>query len=360
MARNTTKTQLSNTSPNDQAVRGGSQPPVSAWRVRTVVESGIVVVMGAPDTRISRLAELQHGRVARWQLLAAGLSADEIKYRIGIGVLRRVHQGVYAVGHDTPSEHSAEVAALLTCRTRTLVAGLSAAHLWGMRRYEGDVVHVVTHQRFGQRVRPGICAHRTRSMDHLAVHFIDGIPVTSPAYALLDSAPTLSPRELERALDEALSLKIVTREQVVEVVESNPTRRGVRLLRKLNAERLVSNRTDSQGQERVLALIRAARLPEPKADADIGGGFTADFYWPDARVACEFDSFKFHSGRWSWGRDHRKDNHCEHAGIALVRVTWEDLDDHPFEVVSKLARRIEAGLAVSLRGSASGALLRTG
>jgi len=271
-----------------------------------------------------------------------------------------VHQGVYSVAHGTASEHSQEVAALLTCRTRTLISGLSAAHMWGMRRYEDHVVHVLTHAQFGQRLRPGICAHRTNSMDHLAVHFIDGVPVTSPAYTLLDIAPILTARQLEHALDEALRRKIVTRELVAHVVESNPSRRGVRVLGKLVGERLVSNRSHSVGQERVLELIRAARLPEPEGDADIGGDFTADFYWPEARVACEFDSFDFHSGRWSWGRDHRKDNHCENEAIALVRVTWEDLDDHAFEVVSKLARRIEAGLIVSLRSSASGALLRAG
>jgi hypothetical protein len=319
-----------------------------------------VVVNGPPDVRISRLADLQHGRIARWQLLAAGISAEQVKHRLRIGALVRVHQGVYAVGHVTSSLHSEEVAALLTCRTRTLIAGPSAAHMWGIRRHEGDVVHILTHISFQKRVRPGICAHRTRSMDHLAVHFIDGVPVTSPAYTLLDIAPILTARQLEHALDEALLRKIVTRERVAGVVDSNPSRRGVRLLGKLIGERLVSNRSDSVGQERLLELIRAARLPEPEGDADIGGGFTADFYWREARVACEFDSFDFHSGRWSWGRDHRKDNHCEHEAIALVRVTWEDLDDHAFEVVSKLARRIEAGLIVSLRGSASGALLRAG
>jgi very-short-patch-repair endonuclease len=348
---------LSSSRTEDEVLKGVPQTTVSTWRVRTVVESGIVVLGGPPERRIGRLAELQHGRVARWQLLAAGLSAQQITDRLRIGALHGVHQGVYAVGHETSSLHSAEVAALLTCRTRTLIAAVSAAHMWGMCRYDGDLVHILTHESFGRRGRPGVCAHRTNSMDHLAVHFIDGIPVTSPAYALLDSAPYLSRREMERALDEGLSLKIVTREQVAEVLESNPNRRGVRVLGKLVGERLVENRSESQGQERILSLIRAARLPEPLGDANIGGGFTVDFYWPDARVGCEFDSYKFHSGRWSWGRDHRKDNHCEREGIAMVRVTWEDLDDHALEVVSKLARRIEAG---SLRGSAYGAFLRAG
>jgi hypothetical protein len=43
---------------------------------------------------LARLAERSHGVVTRRQLLAAGVTGDEVKHRVRVGALIRVHPGV--------------------------------------------------------------------------------------------------------------------------------------------------------------------------------------------------------------------------------------------------------------------------
>jgi len=52
------------------------------------------------------IARHQHGRITRRQLLHAGADAKRIDRWLADGRLRRVHQGVYAVGHVAPSIHA--------------------------------------------------------------------------------------------------------------------------------------------------------------------------------------------------------------------------------------------------------------
>ena len=51
--------------------------------------------------------------------------------------------------------------------------------------------------------------HRTTHLDRRDVRLRRGLPVTSPERTLLDIAPTLSFRAMERALGEALHLKLI-------------------------------------------------------------------------------------------------------------------------------------------------------
>ena len=51
------------------------------------------------DRLIAELADRQHGVVATWQLVALGLTHDDIGYRAQSGRLHRIHRGVYAVGY---------------------------------------------------------------------------------------------------------------------------------------------------------------------------------------------------------------------------------------------------------------------
>ena len=50
----------------------------------------------------------------------------------------------------------------------------------------------------------GIRVHRVSELDPRDIRRYQGIPITSPARALLEITPDLTDRQLERALDEAL------------------------------------------------------------------------------------------------------------------------------------------------------------
>ncbi len=296
-----------------------------------------MVVQGAPDARVSAIAATQEGRVARWQLRLAGLSDGQIKRRLTRGVLLVQRRGVYAFGHAAGTRHSAEIAALLTRGPGALICAHRAAGMYGFRPMCEGVDLLVPDSRGGGG-REGIRIHRSADTARLAPEYLDGVPVVTPAHALLDIAGDLSPRALELALDEAFSTGRVNRDEVRAVVADHPNRAGAGTLGRLLRQRLVGNPSGSPGQERLLGLIRSAGLPDPEMDAQIGGGFSADAFWRAQRVAAEYDSFRWHSSRSAWARDRRKDRYCAEHGIALVRASDEDLDgDAPFRLVARLA-----------------------
>ena len=72
---------------------------------------------GSLDVLLARLATRQHGTAGRRQLLALGFSRREIECRMQAGRLIRVHQGVYAVGHEALSDRGRAIAALLAAGT---------------------------------------------------------------------------------------------------------------------------------------------------------------------------------------------------------------------------------------------------
>ena len=62
--------------------------------------------------------------------------------------------------------------------------------------------------------------------------------------------------------------------------------------------------TSSEAERRLLELIRAARLPDPRTNVKVGG-HEVDLLWPAQRLIVEVDGFAFHSTRAAFERDRR-------------------------------------------------------
>jgi very-short-patch-repair endonuclease len=297
-------------------------------------------IQGTRSERIAGIARFQRGRISRTQILAAGIAAVTIEHMIATGSLHPKHAGVYAVGHQTEVEFGAETAALLASREGAVLSYVSAGALWKIcppprARTEVDVTVLDGRTRW----TPGIRTHRTRRLERLDVRVHKHLPVTSPARTLLDLADVLRPRQLERALDEALALRLVRLAQVAQAIERLPGRRGARALAALVDPRRPSSRTLNDGEETLLGLIRAANLPEPQVNAPFGE-FTIDFYWPEHKVALELDGYPYHSTRTAFERDRRKDAAFKAAGIDGNRVSYDQIECEPLAVIARVAQRL--------------------
>jgi very-short-patch-repair endonuclease len=202
-------------------------------------------------------------------------------------------------------------------------------------------VHVTIPAERGCPALAGVQVHRSTTIGLADVLVHDGLPVTSPARALLDVAATLPDRDLERLLDEALfALRIVTIAEVREVVARAGNHPGRARLARVLAGRIRSTQTDSPVEEHLLVLIRAATLPEPELQAYVLG-YRLDFYWPALRLAVEVDAYGTHGSPARFEADRRRDARLlTEKAIVVLRLTTAAIEQRPFEAVGVVARAI--------------------
>jgi very-short-patch-repair endonuclease len=287
------------------------------------------------------IAAMQNGRVSRRQLLAAGISDGAIRRRIKRSWLFPRHPGVYAVGHLAPVAFGRETDALLSFRDGAVLSHHTAASLWGLRMAEvsdADPVDVLVPAAWTSR-RDGVRLHRSRSLDDRDTCLRYGLPLTSPARLLLDLAPEVSDRRLELALDQLIVARLVRLADIGELlgrVQRHPGRGKLALLAKHQHGPML---TRSEAEERMLALLRAAQLPEPLVNARLLG-YEVDFYWRAERFVLEVDGFRFHSTRRAFEHDRRKDAALRAAGIDVMRGTWRQLEQEPYAVVARVAQAL--------------------
>jgi very-short-patch-repair endonuclease len=301
---------------------------------------GFLGVKGPPDLRVSDIAARQRGRVSRRQLRAAGLTDDMIKTRITRGQLTPTRRGVYAVGPvDTPL--AVETEAILLCGPTACLSHLTAVRIWELLRWTDplDEVQVTVVDSDRGRSHPGIHVHRSSTLARTDVRTIQRLPVTSVERTLVDAAQRLTPRQLERALDEALARRLTSANKLDQAVAASNSRGTSALRRLMHSRRAPLTITHSEAEERLLALIRDANLPAPTLQARLHG-YSVDVYWPQARFAVEVDGYAWHTNKSNFTRDRRKDRVLADHGIALTRVTWDQLQREPLQLIAHFARRL--------------------
>jgi very-short-patch-repair endonuclease len=299
-------------------------------------------LFGTKSERIEQIARVQRGRVSRTQLLAVAIKRKAIARRVATGYLIQLHRCVFAVGHLAPTSLGDETAALLACREGAVLSHYTAARIWGiLPPGSGDgLIHITVEGERTTRI-PNTTVHRTRDLQPRDIRIHERLPLTSPARTVLDLAPLLTLRELERALDQALINHLTSPSQIRELLDCAPGRAGTIRLKAL-ATRATTTRTRSEAEERFLALIRAAELPHPEVNAPLHD-YEIDFLWRDRRFAVEIDGYAYHSTRTAFEHDRRKDAHLQAAGFTTMRVTWMQLEHDRFPLVARLGRALGAG-----------------
>jgi very-short-patch-repair endonuclease len=273
------------------------------------------------DQRLSALAGRQHGVVTRAQLRALGVGDHGVYARVRTGRLHRAYRGVYAVGHRRLTREGRLIAAVLACGHGAVLSHASAAALWEIRASAATVIDVTVPSQNGRTRVPGIRIHRSRRLGPGDVTRKDGIAITTVARTLLDLADVLSRRALKRAIDETEYLRLFDLTAIVAVVRSNPGRRGKRLLELCGAPPQL---TRSELEQRFLALVERAGLPQPRVAARVLG-YEVDFFWPEAELVVETDGWAAHGTRAAFERDRARDRRLLRSGICSIRVTASDV-----------------------------------
>lgn len=295
---------------------------------------------GVWDERtIARLGARQYAVVSNAQLRALGIHRRAISRALARGRLHRLHYGVYAlVPVPALPPLAAEQAAVLACGPTAVLSHHTAARLHGLLPAGArSPIHVTVQ---GDRRHPGLAVHRTADLLPAERHRIHRLPVTSVARTVLDLAPHLHQRALERAVDEAL--KRTSRAKLAEVLARHPRRPGAARLHELLDPARPSADTWSVAEERLLGLIRRAGLPAPEVNVAVGE-YVPDLLWREQRVIVEFDSVAHHSGPGAFTADRDRHNALTAAGYHVIHVTWAQLTRRPEAVLVWIATALARG-----------------
>lgn len=297
--------------------------------------------MRTPDERVRSLAERQHGIITRRQALASGLTDHQIHRRSRIGQWRRLDPGTYLLfGSDTPEARLAGAVVALPA----VVSHRSAARAHGLPVSDPELPEVTVPHRLSNRFA-GVQVHESTDLDPDHVMERAGLPTTNVARTVFDIALGLSKRQLRRVVDEAMTRRLLTVDDLENMLAAvgRRGRPGTARMRCLVADlgrRYIA--PESELERRMIELLTDAGLPDPVRQlrlpwrTQVDG--RVDFAYPSARLIVECDGRRWHTTAEAFERDRRRDNQAQMAGWRVLRFTWDDVTRRPAET----ARQVKA------------------
>ena len=294
---------------------------------------------------MARLVSRQHGVLSLDQLRGLGLSASGVRDRVEVGRLYTIHRAVYSlVPLNLLGRDSRFMAAVLACGPRAALSHRSAAALHEIRRTDRANIDVTIPQR-SPRKHARLDIHRSTTLTPEDVTTVLRIPCTTVARTLLDLAPVIKRRPLERAFDQAEILGLLDLDALLDQIERNRARPAARLVRAVLDEHYIgSTPTWSELEELLLAGCRRRDLPIPEVNGlvDPNDGdpnlIRVDFVWREQRVIVETDGHRTHRTTQAYEEDRLRDQRLAVAGWTVMRVTWRQLTRNPDEFIDRLAR----------------------
>jgi very-short-patch-repair endonuclease len=285
------------------------------------------VAVRGRDAAVALIAARQHGVVSSRQLRACGIDASAVKRRVSAGRLRRIHRGIYAVGHPNIGNEGRWMAAVLACGEGAVLSHRSAAALWGMfgraRRPSeaggpGDgAVDVTVPGGAGRAGRPGIRLHRSHTLSPADCTLRAGIAVTKPARTLEDLRRILPGKQFARAPREAEFLRLPI------------------------GEAFKPDRTRTDLEAMFLSLARRHRLPQPEVNVRVDR-YLVDFLWRAQWLIVEVDGWESHRTRSAFEEDRARDARLKVLGYEVLRFTWRQVENDARSVaqtIRELLRR---------------------
>ncbi len=281
----------------------------------------------------------------RRDLIAAGLTDQQLVRLVRAGVLTRIRHGAYVdtarwqVTSDADRHRLLCRAVLARAHDQTALTHVSSVvergiPVWGV---DLGVVHTTREkpERAGRTVRDWV-PHRGRlTEDDLEV--VNGLLLSTAARAAFEVTTIAGVEASLVIVNRLLHAGALTPQQLADQVEAH--RHWPNSLTSDLVLRLADPRLESVGEDRVSYLCYAQRLPRPEPQwkvHDEKGTLVArlDFAWPEHGVFLEFD------GRAKY-REHRREKEtleeflmrekareervCVLTGWTCLRISWADL-----------------------------------
>jgi len=157
---------------------------------------------------------------------------------------------------------------------------------------------------------------------------VDGVPVATRAYAVVDAAAELGLRRGAELMDRALLSGRVTLDGLRRAHRALLGRPGSATVARLLA--LAAGGARSEAERRTHRLLHDAGVTGWFADHRLvipgHGVAVADLAFPTARVLVEIDGWAYHRDLVAFRRDHARQNALVLAGWTVLRVDWHVIE----------------------------------
>jgi very-short-patch-repair endonuclease len=279
------------------------------------------------ELMLARIAARQLGVVTHTQLYDLGFTYWQIRRRLDLGRLHRVHHNVYAVGHPRLISQAHLVAAFLSVGPRSFLSHRTAAAVWGLRAVNTHDIELTLPGSGGRR-HTGLTVHRTRTEPHAHDVRVQGqLRVSSIVRMLVELAPRETPAELARLITTAVQKSLLPahradgRERLEAALARHARYPG---MRQLTAALAVYRRTESRKSEleRAFDRLLAAHpeIPKPLCNIEIDH-WEIDCFWPEHNLAVELDGRPYHVAAGAMEKDRIKDAFLLRQDITPLRFT---------------------------------------
>jgi very-short-patch-repair endonuclease len=207
------------------------------------------------------------------------------------------------------------------------------------------LIDVTMPGRTGRRGPDGVRVHRSVLLREQDVNVVDGIPVTSLAWTVVDYAGIAHRQQLRSVLEALERRELYIGRELDELLERTPNRKGVKAVRAVIAEMTgPAPWLQSKLEETFAELIRGSDLPDYEANVMVEGE-VVDALWRQERIIVELDGFAFHKSRSRFEADRRRDAKLMVAGYRVLRITQERLTNEPEAVLAEIRALLSAARA---------------
>jgi hypothetical protein len=248
-----------------------------------------------------------------------------IEHRLALGAWVWALPNIYRVSSVAPSSEQAAMAATLWSAPDGLVSLTAAPSLWGLDGEWATAVHVLLPSSRSLR-SPLVTVHHTTDLLPADVATLGPIRLTSPLRTVIDLAAVLDAEALELAIESGLRRRLFSVGQLrwrSEALLGTGRPGSANLRRLLGRDDL--GRTDSGWEVRTSQLLERAGFGRPvrQHEVRVGGKIVArpDLSYPDAKIALEYDSDRWHTGTARRHADADRRNRLRALGWTVIEVT---------------------------------------
>jgi hypothetical protein len=288
----------------------------------------------SPDEQVGKEAARQWGAFTGALARQAGLSQDQVDYRVQTKRWRRTSQDVFVLAGTHDSWQQRAMAACLAGPAGTVTSHLTAAAVYGLAKPPKEPQVTIPRKANGARVSGARVRRANLRPADKAVK--DRLPCTSAVQTVTDCAELLDQEEVCDLVDSALCRKLMQPSRLIKAAEGAwPTARKARraglgrLLEALEVWRSGAP-PGSPPEAKLQRRLKEWGFPPAQRQVEVYGKdgrfiARADLGIVEWKALLEYDSDEHHAPRFWVADDERLDQIEEETGWRVVPVDRFDL-----------------------------------